>query len=383
MKGYIFRQLFLFTLLFSVANAAAQIGMDKVAVHGFGGWGFGRTDGNRYIIGNENGEYNYFEFALNLSSNPTEKLSIKAQPFWNYRYGETIVSMDYIFAEWNFSNTLKFRIGKIKSPFGLYSEIIDVGTLRPFFSPPQNMYGAPGFVQKSYSGIGLTGTIYFGGSWDIEYDVYGGQITLEKYINKFDLVANQTTVVEPYAREMAGGRVICHTPINGLSFGFAGISGDVVVKANGEMLEDYFVSGRHYMYTASAEYLSGRWLVRSEYLGLVKEKGDDIKIHCGYFETAFRFTKNWEIAGLYIWQDLVFFLPDVVIPETISSLFDHKEWAIGLNYWFNSNFVLKCSCHMVEGNFYAEPTEDLLKIIMGSDYDTRTNLVMVGAQFSF
>lgn len=383
MKRYIFRQFFLPTLLFSVTNATAQIGMDQVAVHGFGGWGFGKTDGNRYIIGNENGEYNHFEFALNLSSNPTKKLSIKAQPFWYYRYGETIVSMDFIFAEWNFSNKLKFRIGKIKSPFGLYSEIIDVGTLRPFFSPPQNMYGAPGFVQKSYNGIGLTGSVYFRGNWNIEYDVYGGQITMEKYIDRFDFISNQTKVIEPYAREMGGGRVICHTPINGLSFSFAGISGDVVLKADGEVLEDYFVSDRHFMLTTSAEYLSGPWLVRTEYLRVVKEKGNDIKINCAYLEAAFRFMKHWEIAGLYDWQDLEFFIPGVIIPETMSSLFDHEEWAIGLNYWFNTNFVLKCSYHMVEGNFYAEPPEDLMEIIMGANYDSRTHLLMVGAQFSF
>jgi len=49
---------------------------------GFGGWGYGRTDGNNYALGTEQGDYQNFDFALNVSANPHEKLIVNAQAFW-------------------------------------------------------------------------------------------------------------------------------------------------------------------------------------------------------------------------------------------------------------------------------------------------------------
>lgn len=62
------------------------------------------------------------------------------------------IKLDFAFGEWAFSDALKFRMGKVKCPFGIYSEVFDVGTIRPFYALPQAIYGAPGIVTKSYFG---------------------------------------------------------------------------------------------------------------------------------------------------------------------------------------------------------------------------------------
>jgi hypothetical protein len=49
---------------------------------------------------------------------------------------------DYGFAEWRFSDALRLHAGRMKHPFGIYSEIFDVGTLRPFYTLSQSVYGA-------------------------------------------------------------------------------------------------------------------------------------------------------------------------------------------------------------------------------------------------
>ena len=67
------------------------------------------------------------------------------------------VELDYAFAEWFVSDALKIRMGRVKHPFGLYGEIFDVGTLRPFYLLPQSIYGPNGFTAKAYNGVGLTG----------------------------------------------------------------------------------------------------------------------------------------------------------------------------------------------------------------------------------
>ena len=62
-------------------------------------------------------------------------------------------------------------------------------------------------------------------------------------------------------------------------------------------------------------------------------------------------------------------------------------FALGFNYWFNTQFVIKTSVHWVEGNRYALPeggypeAADLTD--WGSQLDDDTRLFMLGAQFSF
>ena len=41
----------------------------NVAIHGFGGWAYGRTDNeNRYLYGDEDGNYDEMNFSLNISA---------------------------------------------------------------------------------------------------------------------------------------------------------------------------------------------------------------------------------------------------------------------------------------------------------------------------
>jgi len=46
----------------------------------------------------------------------------------------------------------------------------------------------------------------------------------------------------------------------------------------------------------------------------------------------------------------------LAVPEpAVPSLLDHKEVALGLNYWWTPNFVFKLSFHHVDGNRFAGP----------------------------
>ena len=58
---------------------------EKVEFHGFGGWGYGQTDGNVYLNGNEDGNYDNFQFALALNAKPTNRLRINAQAYCNFQ----------------------------------------------------------------------------------------------------------------------------------------------------------------------------------------------------------------------------------------------------------------------------------------------------------
>ena len=58
--------------------------------------------------------------------------------------------------------------------------------------------------------------------------------------------------------------------------------------------------------------------------------------------------------------------------------------ALGVNYWFGPNFVLKLSVHSVDGNLFAHlEGEELLEALAAGGLDKSTDLVIFGAQFSF
>jgi hypothetical protein len=56
---------------------------------------------------------------------------------------------------------------------------------------------------------------------------------------------------------------------------------------------------------------------------------------------------------------------------------EHRDIALGANYWFSPNFVLKASYHTIEGNLWAIPDDPTA----AADPDTR--MWLVGTQFSF
>ena len=59
-----------------------------------------------------------------------------------------------------------------------------------------------------------------------------------------------------------------------------------------------------------------------------------------------------------------------------------EDAAAGLNYWFSPQFVVKLSYHHVDGNRFARP-EEAGETLRSGGLDSHTNLVALGAQFSF
>src|SRR6266545_4509197 len=231
----------------------------RVDLHGFGGWRYGKTDvPNDYLGGTKDGDYREADFALNTSARVSEHLRMVSQVDWHESKAEKGVDLEYAFAEWKFSDKLLLRAGKVKQPFGLYSEVFQVGTLRPFLSLPQGVYGPSSIIGLSYKGLGLTGAIRLGKRWGIQYDVYGGGTDLDETIAPEAFLREGTAgAVEPIEREQTrnviGGRISFETPVEGLRFGGAAFSGIEIGAARRT------VAGVH------AEYVSNKLSLRSEY----------------------------------------------------------------------------------------------------------------------
>jgi hypothetical protein len=280
--------------------------------------------------------------------------------------------LDYAFAEWRFSDALRLRLGQVKQPFGISTEVFRIGTVRPFLELPQAVYGPVGLTGgKAYKGIGLTGT-HVAGRWTLRYDLYGGGLTQEEFVtpelfllgvpvteeNEFELEAT---------RDVVGGRLVVQSPVTGLSVGVSAYGGKEIG------------SSHRVVVGLQAEYLSDRWSLRTEYAH--EDVKNDLTATGLYGEAAYRLGDHWQFATQYGRHTSALGPPIVV---DAPSLLEHKELALGLNYWFSPALVVKLSYHRVDGNRLAAPEPDELEAqVREGTLARKTNLYQFGAQFSF
>jgi len=358
---------------------AATVG--GVNIHSFGGWSYGKTDNeNQYMTANKKGTYDAVNFSLNLSASPDENFSLHVQSSFAEDLDGSEVGLDYAFAEVAFSDAAILRIGKIKVPFMLYTEVYKVGTIRPFFALPQSIYAE--VTVEAYKGVGLTGSLYTSHNWEILYDAYGGQINLQP-TQIPSIQAGQLSVhsLEGAAKEMFGGRLLVHTPIEGFSVGTSSYVGDFEFFVDRYLVEDYPVAGKTVFLGAFAEYLSDRWWLRSE--AVTTRENPAVSEDVVYGEAAYKLTSHWQLAARYEYMQT-----DVTAAEIKylpASSYRHKETALGLNYWFTPNFVVKLSYHFINGNRFAGPAllADFFDVLMQQKYDETTQCILLGMQFSF
>jgi hypothetical protein len=359
--------------LAGAVTAAQAQETPSLALHGFGSWAYGNTDNNAYLGGLPAGDYRSSNVGLNVQASPIEHLRITTQVEWHEDEHGAAVDMDYAFAEWSFSDAVKFRAGQIKQPFGISTEVFRVGTLRPFFDLPQAVYGAVGLTGgKALKGFSLTGTAGLGTRWRISYDVYGGGLDQEEFVMPEDFLrGGSVSAASEFrvesTRDVLGGHLVVETPVDGLRAGGSAYTGKEIG------------STRRTVFGLQAEYLRGAWSLRSEYAH--ESLPGDLTVSGGYVEAAYRFGDRWQAAAQY--GHLTTSLAGAAGPIA-PSLLDHTEAALGLNYWFSPQFVLKLSYHHVHGNRLAAPEpEDLSAQVRSGALQTRTHLLKVGAQFSF
>ena len=374
------RWVLLCALLLGSQGAAAQ-NREAVELHGFGGWAFGDTDGNRFLGASDGGEYSKTILALKVSGRAAPSVQVHAQVFFRNAFDGASTSLDYAFADWQLHNAFRVRVGKVKHPFGIYTEVAGLGTVRPFLNLPQAVYGPIGLVSKSYRGIGFHGTLPVRSGWTVEYDVYGGGIEFEQEESALDFLTTplaDSTLGEGVfeSDDVIGARVLARVPIDGLRVGTSVYSGKPAVPGPAQ--------ARYLNFGAHAEYVIDRTWVRTEYV----HQRDRVaplrdRENAYYVEVAQFLTEQWQIAALVSRLEANLTFPDPIsLPPDLGK---HEERAIGLNYWVSPELGFKASLHWVSGNLIAElsPAEFQQLILTGISPHPNTRLFQVGAQFSF
>jgi hypothetical protein len=363
-------------ILVYLSFAVPALAQDSpLQIHGFGGWSFGRTDHNNLFLGGlPQGNFRRADFSLNLEDKVSDRFRVVVQSDWSETENGHDTELDYAFAEWRFSDKLRILAGVVKLPFGIYTEIIDVGTLRPFLNPPQGVYGPVGIVGEQYSGVGISGNWSTASPWSYGYDLYAGGMSLQEFRPPEDFLRGQpvSTTTQPEeesTRDVIGGRFVVHTPFDGLEFGVSANTGTLIAAG----------SPRRSVVGAHVSYLVDRWSIRSEWAS--EHSSRDVTARGYYLEPAYRIDRHWQVAAQY--NDLETSIFGVPNPPA-SSFLSHREDAVGLNYWLTPQFVFKTSFHHVNGNRFAGPTpETYASLVAAGRLQRRTSLFQFGVNFSF
>jgi len=369
------------------AHGFAATTSNSLDLHGFGGWAYGKTDHLLYNVGSPDGKYDNADFALSVAAHPDSRLSLVAQVF--FQGGSTglgdgqDVQLDYAFAEWFVSDAFKVRVGRVKHPFGLYGEVFDVGTVRPFYILPQSIYGLNRFTAKAYNGIGITGNHDLGAGWSVQYDLYGGEIEGDfevpgKLSNRPADALQPRVDLGFRVEDTIGGRVILSTPIDGLDVGVSAYWGDETIETS------VFAPASRSTYLVHGEYLDDRWTIRGEWGSLTTKHQNEE--HGKYLEVARKVGPHWELAVRADDWDADLPGRDLrLLPAVFPQFLEHRDYAAGLNYWLSPSFVVRLDVHRVEGNRFALPesAQALAGAVTTGRLDDQTRLVVFGAQFSF
>lgn len=362
-------------LCIAASQARGQGGEVTPAIfHGFGGWAYGKTSNNNYLSGLPIGNYRTASMALSFAAPVSDKLEVYAQGGISEDEDESETTLSYAFAEYKVSDRFSFRVGHVKHPFGIYTEVFTVGTLRPFLDLPQGFYGPVGFAGEAYNGVGVAGSKDIG-AWSAAYDLYAGGNTLDKlHVQEefYHSVVAQNSGEEAElqsTRNVVGGRLVLHTPVRGLSVGSSAYTGTL----------DEPAANRRTVVAGQLEFRSNRWTLESEVGHL--DQVDDERATGGYALAAFRLTPEWQVGAQYDYLKNVF---HGVNPSAAPSLQFHREGAVALSYWVSRSLVIKGEYHLVNGNRFAIPnSEALVSTIGAGQLRGVTHLIQFGAQFSF
>jgi hypothetical protein len=259
----------------------------------------------------------------------------------------------------------------IKHPIGIFGEVPNIGTLRPFFLFPSGIYGLTDVSGSGVQGAGIGGSLPAVGGWEFSYDLYAGALELRvqdvvgKVLDPADLRPGGTLPIEiEETKYVLGGRLVTTTPLEGV---------EARLSAYGSPIKQ--TEPRRLVVGPSLQYTGERFSARAEYF--FAYESTNYRAHTAYVEAAYFLTSRFQVGG----RAEIYRLTLLVKPID-SPLFEHREIAATFNYWFDPSLVAKLSFHAIDGNRFAQPllVDDA---ILNGTLKRRTLASILGMQFSF
>src|SRR5579863_636915 len=199
-------------IAFLCVCSAAAVSQDlgNLQVHGFATQGFLFSSNNNYLtMRSSDGSLQWTEGAISVSDPVSDKLRVGIQ-IHMYQMGQIggpNVVIDWASGDYKVNDCLGFRVGKIKTPLGLYNDSQDVDALFLWVLLPQSMYPTD---NRDYDLSELGGEVYGG----FNLGERGGRVQYRGHVGASSLDAD-----DGYVRQLAEAGLTFSSPPGGRTFG--------------------------------------------------------------------------------------------------------------------------------------------------------------------
>jgi len=343
--------------------------LPPVDFHGFASQGFLYSSDYNYLDSDsKNGSFQFSEVGLNASFDPFPHTHITTQGFLFDvgNIGKYQPDLDYGLIDYNFSDALGVRAGRILRPEGIYNTVQSVDLTRTFILLPQGMYDAR---YRDFSGAVDGGSVYgslgLAKAGSLSYEVYGGMVTLSDH-GGVARYLEDTLNHPPYTSYNGEGdfpefglQLWWNTPVSGLRAGLAAIESidynfdysiSPLIGGPGDIHSSLDTTGLH----PSLEYQWKNWTFQTEYrvnYQTVDNTSGGRPYNAGsghaanetwYAAAAYRFNK-WFEAGTYYTEDY----NDLY--DTGNSKQYQKDLALSFRFDPTDWWIIKIEGHYLHG----------------------------------
>lgn len=394
------------------APSALSTLLENVAIHGFGNYGAGWTrvrehNSNDFLYGDRNGEFGFVNFSMRELVQPIPELRFSAGQSFSFEDGQLKIELDLAGAQWTPNRWFSLRAGRILSPFGVYTEVFRVGTLRPFGVLPTSIYANAGAITQSYDGIELAFTLETETGWRARLAVIGGRAEISRdfgiaRVAEANFNFPPGTIQSKVTMDlMLGAQLVLDTPIDGLGFAY-GVAGSTRpysdVLASSAIAENW----NNVVMVGSAYYLGDELELRAEFAYRHNRDRDAtgdvartlLRNYGLYVEAAYRVHENVQVGvrfertlqqlanedALFVRRDMM----GTVLQDYRSILYGNDIGAV-VSYWWSRDFVMKLEYHFIDGNRFAHPNSEALYTLVreARPLAKQTHFIGFTSAFSF
>ncbi|HEX3135829.1 MAG TPA: hypothetical protein VHX44_19865 [Planctomycetota bacterium] len=208
-------------LLHAAEDPFADLNLET---HGFVSFGYLKSWGNNWHGEILEGTDEFWEAAGNVIARPMDHLRLGAQLFVRDlgEYGNGKVELDWAYADWRQSDEFGVQVGRVKIPFGLFSESVDVDAARASVFMPRTIY--PTRAREIL--LSTDGVKAYGSLGDVDWSLFAGQRDLQTdgdFANYFAFYFRLSDIRSIQADLFSGAMVHWHISIDGLSIRVSGV----------------------------------------------------------------------------------------------------------------------------------------------------------------
>lgn len=361
-----------------VVSAFNAAGVD---IHGFLSQGYLKSDDNNYLANTEDGSAEFTELGINFSKE-FDKLRIGLQLLSRDLgdFGNNEVELDWAVGDYRFNEKVGLRVGKVKTPVGLYNQERDLDMLRIPVLLPASVYdeGARD-INNTYQGIGFYGFFDLQVAGELEYELFYGGLNVDEnsvYVRGIKtLIENgipgstlsDFTISPEY---VAGAALRWNTPFEGLRIGgtYRTAEADVSAAVNSEFIpggQAFYNADvtKNAVWVASTEYTWNDLVLTAEYsenkidtlagvIGMGPPDKGTLHSSGWYAQASWRFNE-WFAASLYYSE----YYPDKDDKDGDEEVADgnpdyygwQKEIVPSLRFDIGYNFIIKAETHFING----------------------------------